>query len=275
MIMPNTNPTKIFYNGSRTYFWTSLFFPKTVRDDVFTLYAFVRVADDYVDAPIPKLADYYAFKKEYRRAQKKQAISNPIVQAFVELAHRKKFEPQWTDAFFASMDMDIEKPVFLSLDDTLNYIHGSAEVVGLMMAKVLRLPKKSYVGAQLLGRSMQYINFIRDIDEDVKLKRSYFPEFELRRFGIEQLDASYIRSRQERFVRFVHAQLAFYHAWEKQASTSYQYIPRRKRIPIVAAAKLYNWTARQIAKNPMIVYERKVKPSLPRIFWEIGKACMH
>lgn len=272
--MPNTNPTNIFYNGSRTYFWTSLFFPKKVRDDVFALYAFVRIADDYVDAPIPNLTEYYALKKAYRTALKHKKISNSIVEAFVELSTRRKFDPQWTEAFFSSMDMDIEKPVFLSLEDTLIYIHGSAEVVGLMMACVLRLPKKSYKGAQLLGRSMQYINFIRDIDEDVKLERSYFPEFELRRFGIEQLDAAYIKSRQERFVRFVQAQLAYYREWEKEASLSFKLIPRRKRIPIVAAANLYNWTARQIEKNPMIIYERKVKPSLPRIFWEIGKACM-
>ncbi len=272
--MPNTNPTKIFYNGSRTYFWTSLFFPKNVRDDVFALYAFVRTADDYVDVLVPRLADYYDFKKAYKIATSNKKTNNSIVQAYVALSNRKKFDPQWAKAFFSSMDMDIEKPIFLSLDDTLRYIHGSAEVVGMMMACVLRLPKKSFKGAQLLGRAMQYINFIRDIDEDVKLERSYFPEFELRRFGIEQLDQAYIQSRQERFVRFVHAQLAFYRQWEKEASQSYLFIPRRKRIPIVAAANLYNWTARQIEKNPMIVYERKVKPSLPRIFWELGKACL-
>ncbi len=275
MIMPNRNTRQIFYNGSRTYFWTSLFFPKQVREDVFVLYAFVRTADDYVDAPVPQLVHYHDFKKAYRLASNNKKTNNAIVKAFVALSNRKKFDPEWVDAFFLSMDMDTKKTLFLSLDDTVRYIHGSAEVVGLMMAKVMRLPKKSYKGAQLLGRAMQYINFIRDIDEDVQLERSYFPELELRRFGIEQLDRAYIYSRQERFVRFVHAQIELYRGWEQEASFSYRFIPKRKRIPIVAAANLYKWTARQIEKNPMIVYERKVKPSLARIFWELGKACIY
>ena len=39
----------IFKNGSTTYYWSSRFFPKGIRDDVFKLYSFVRIVDDYVD----------------------------------------------------------------------------------------------------------------------------------------------------------------------------------------------------------------------------------
>ena len=40
----------IFRAGSRTYYYSTLFFPPEVKQDVFTLYSFVRVADDYVDS---------------------------------------------------------------------------------------------------------------------------------------------------------------------------------------------------------------------------------
>lgn len=40
----------IFQKGSNTYFNSSFFFPKQVQERVFTLYAFVRRADDIVDA---------------------------------------------------------------------------------------------------------------------------------------------------------------------------------------------------------------------------------
>ena len=39
---------KIFKQGSKTYFYSSIFFPASVKQDVFTLYAFVRKADDFV-----------------------------------------------------------------------------------------------------------------------------------------------------------------------------------------------------------------------------------
>lgn len=52
----------IFKKGSRTYFYSTIFFPKTVKKDVFTLYSFLRKADDYVDS-IPQDAEsFYAFK---------------------------------------------------------------------------------------------------------------------------------------------------------------------------------------------------------------------
>ena len=41
---------EIFRRGSTTFFNSSLFFPPDIRRDVTALYAFVRVADDYVDA---------------------------------------------------------------------------------------------------------------------------------------------------------------------------------------------------------------------------------
>ena len=50
-----------FRNGSTTYFNSSRFFPETVRRDVFALYGFVRVADNFVDS-VPQDADgFYEF----------------------------------------------------------------------------------------------------------------------------------------------------------------------------------------------------------------------
>jgi len=39
-----------FKQGSRTYFNSSLFFPRKIRRDVFALYGFVRIADNFVDS---------------------------------------------------------------------------------------------------------------------------------------------------------------------------------------------------------------------------------
>ncbi len=62
----------IFKKGSTTYYFSSKFFAKGVRDDVFKLYSFVRVVDDYVDMIPP---DVESFKYIIRRWQsiRKQA----------------------------------------------------------------------------------------------------------------------------------------------------------------------------------------------------------
>ena len=40
---------KTFKTGSTTYFYSSIFFPEEIRNDVFVLYNFVRRADNFVD----------------------------------------------------------------------------------------------------------------------------------------------------------------------------------------------------------------------------------
>jgi phytoene synthase len=257
---------RTFRQGSRTYFNSSLFFPQEVRRDVFALYGFVRVADDYVDS-IPQDSDgFYRFKASYQRALKQGPIGDPIIDAFVELAGRKRFDPAWTEAFLHSMELDLSKKEYDRLEETLEYIYGSAEVIGLFMAKVMDLAPESFPRAEMLGRSMQYINFIRDIDEDRTLGRRYLP---LEGTPLESLDPDYVRSRPVQFSEFLRHHLDKYRVWQQEAEEGFHYIPRRYLIPIKTASDMYNWTARTIEKNPLVVFERKVKPSKGRIWWTV------
>ena len=254
---------RTFKQGSRTYFNSSLFFPRSVRRDVFALYGFVRVADNFVDS-VPQDSDgFYRFKDAYRRALKQGPIGDPIVDAFVELGGRKKFDPAWTEAFLHSMELDLSKKEYNRLEETLEYIYGSAEVIGLYMARVMDLAPESLPHAERLGRSMQYINFIRDIDEDRTLGRRYLP---LEGTPLQSLDPEYVSSHQGQFSEFLRHHLDKYRVWQREAEEGFRYIPRRYLIPIKTASDMYNWTARTIEANPMVVFQRKVKPSKGRIW---------
>jgi phytoene synthase len=254
---------RTFKQGSRTYFNSSIFFPRSVRRDVFALYGFVRVADNFVDG-VPQDSDgFYGFKDAYQRALKQGPIGDPIIDAFVELGGRKKFDPAWTEAFLHSMELDLSKKEYNRLEETLEYIYGSAEVIGLYMARVMDLAPESLPHAERLGRSMQYINFIRDIDEDRTLGRRYLP---LEGTPLESLDPEHVRSHRREFNDFLRHHLDKYRVWQREAEEGFRYIPRRYLIPIKTASDMYNWTARTIQENPMVVFQRKVKPSKGRIW---------
>ena len=81
--MASNEQKEIFKQGSTTYYLSSLFFPKKIRDDVFTLYAFVRVADDYVDNIPAQQKEFFVFVKETRRAYKTKQSSNHIIDSFI------------------------------------------------------------------------------------------------------------------------------------------------------------------------------------------------
>jgi phytoene synthase len=256
-----------FKRGSKTYFYSSIFFSKEVRDNVFVLYSFVRKTDNFVDV-VPQLKDeFYRFKDAYYEALQGKASADIIINSFVELMHHKSFQSAWIDAFFESMEMDLTKQRYETVEEILHYIYGSAEVIGLMMAKILNLDPQSYPFAQYLGRAMQYINFIRDIEEDLALGRTYLP---LCDSPLERLNFDYVIKRQDAFCEFIRTHIGLYLQWQKEAEKGFSYIPKRCLIPIKTASDMYQWTAERIYYNPLVIFQKKVKPSIPRIVLQIA-----
>lgn len=254
----------IFKKGSKTYYNSTSFFDVQTKKDVTILYSFVRVVDDYIDAVPQNTEAFYNMRTLYNDGIKKGVSGDVIIHTFVDLIKRADLDPLWVDAFFDSMEMDIHKKRYKNISEVEQYMYGSAEVVGLMMAKILKLPKKSYAYARDLGKAMQYINFIRDIGEDVVRGRVYFPDSDLKEHGMKSLE--FKDASQGDFDGFVRKQLARYVSWQESAEKGYAYIPKKFLVPIKTASDMYNWTAKQIEKNPSLVYQKKLKPSRARIY---------
>jgi phytoene synthase len=288
---------QLFRNGSTTYFYSSLFFPKKIWEKVTTLYAYVRVADNFVDANPQQIQDFADFVDDTRRvicmyqvAQKKtgkwqygtalfknsylKTQHGEIIQPFISLLFEHSVPLSWLTAFLTSMATDIAQSGswirYKTSAEYKKYVYGSAEVIGLVMCKLLGLPQKAYDAARQQGAAMQHINFIRDLQEDCELKRVYFPEETLQKYGITSFcDPVLLGSKKSQFQAFIDQEIATFEATQKQAREGYGYIPYWYRVPIATAAQLYLWTARVIKNNPKIVFEKKVKPSKYRVFLTI------
>ncbi len=272
---------KIFKKGSTTYYFASKFFPKKIRDDVYRLYSFARVADDYVDEKPQQPKKLLALEKSYESAVEDHAFDATshkwdeldvrVIKNIVRLQHKYKFERKWIEDFFKSMKKDIDPKPYKTLDDSLEYVHGSAEVMGLMMAKILDLPEEATNAAKAQGRAMQWINFVRDIDEDTKRGRCYFPQSDLKKFGLKDLSEETAKANPDKFKKFVQFQLDRYSKWQAEAYEGIHLIPERLRLPVKTAVDMYNWTARKIEKDPMIVFVTKVKPRKRQIIRKVIK----
>jgi phytoene synthase len=252
---------QIFKTGSVTYFNSSTFFPSHIRADISTLYAFVRVADNYVDETPQDTEGFHEFRTAYENSLQGNPSSNPVIEDYVSLEKHKEFEKEWTKSFLDSMEMDLTVKTYATIDDVLKYMYGSAEVIGLMSAKIIGTPPESFECAKMLGRAMQYVNFIRDIAEDLELGRTYMPQEDLHKFGMQNLSENEARAKKDQFTEFIKFQIKRYLEWQAQAECGYQYIPRRSRIAVKTAGDMYHWTAQKIAANPFVIYQRKVKPA--------------
>lgn len=267
--------TKIFKKASKTHYYASLFFPVNVRQNVEQLYIFLRVVDDLVDADPSKREQYFQLKELYYflnanltyslHLSKLDDQTKELILAFVMLKKEFQFHDEWVDAFFSSMEMDLDAFTYATIDETLRYTYGVAEVVGLMMSRLMGLDEKAYESAQQLGRAAQFINMIRDINEDIQLGRIYMPQEDLEKFSLSSLDEAYILKHRENFDHFIYFELQRFYEWLELARKGFTYIPGRYRIPILTIADIYEWTAKKIGEDPTIIYRKKVKPTKQRV----------
>lgn len=269
------NPTyevlKKYYKGSKRYFVSSLYFPGEYRIQVANVYNFCRLVDDSVDEPEKTSITFEEIQSMYMKSLSGYKSGNNIIDSFIVVKRNNKIDDEWVEALFDSMQMDIDGVKYSSLEDTLKYVYGVAEVVGLMMCKVLRIPQEAYPYAKLLGRSAQWINFIRDIGEDVEIGRTYFPNNELEKFGLESLGYKDVIKNMSGYKQFLDFQSHRFYDWTKEAEKGYRYIPKKLLKPILYSTEIDKWKMKEILNNPLSVYEKKINPSLSRMFAEIMK----
>lgn len=156
-------------------------FPKHKRGDIYALYGLVRIADEIVDTYRGENAEELLTRLEddVTQALTSGYSANPIVHAYADTARRAHLEPRLLQSFFASMRMDLQPPSRYTRQDFDRYIHGSAEVIGLMMLQLFvndNEYKELAPAASRLGAAYQKINFLRDLAADHQIGRWYFPE---------------------------------------------------------------------------------------------------
>ena len=137
---------------SNTFFACVTEWPKEVRTDIYTLYAYLRVTDEMVEGE-----DYVHNYAEWRQ----------IIEEFHKLSDKFEFDGQWLADFHQSMFTDLVKKNH-TINSMLEYCKGSSESVGCMMARILGAPPEADYHARCLGRAYQIINFVRDYEEDVE-----------------------------------------------------------------------------------------------------------
>ncbi|CAN5689574.1 phytoene/squalene synthase family protein [soil metagenome] len=162
---------------------------KGLRPHIHNIYGFVRFADEIVDTfhAFDKAALLGEFKKETYSAIDRQISLNPILHSFQQTVNYYKIDLKLIDAFFYSMELDLNKKQY-DKNGYDQYIYGSAEVVGLMCLyifcegdRVQYDQLKNY--AQSLGAAFQKVNFLRDLKNDFEgLDRVYFPTCDFRNF---------------------------------------------------------------------------------------------
>lgn len=228
-----------------------------IREAIYNIYGFVRVADEIVDSfeeyPKEELLD--RFEQEYRYSLKVGISTNPVINAFQGTVSKYNIDYALVESFLKSMRTDLEKQNYNNQKEIDDYIYGSADVVGLMCLKVfVQGDDEKYNNlkepAMKLGSAFQKVNFLRDLNEDFEnLNRSYFPNINPNNFT--EADKSRVL-------------LEINNDFE-EAYKGIVKLPKEAKLAVYVAYKYYFNLLHKIERTPSkILKEKRIRVSNPK-----------
>ena len=186
--------SKITTRAYSTSFSLGIYFlENSLRNPIYSIYGFVRFADEIVDSfhDYDKKYLLKKFKEETYEAIENKISLNPILNSLQQVVHQYQIDHDLIETFLQSMEMDLENKSY-TIEKYKEYILGSAEVVGLMCLCVFTKGNKSNYAelkpyAMKLGSAFQKVNFIRDLKADYQLfGRTYFPNIDMTKFTVHE-----------------------------------------------------------------------------------------
>ncbi len=249
-----------------TYYWSTRLLPRDRRPHVYALYAFCRYADDIVDdlaaQPVSARADALRDLGDRLFADLDCGRSeHPVLAALVDTTNRFGIERSCYLRFLRSMTMDLTIASYPRYDDLLDYMDGSAAVIGEMMLPILEPGDPAATApARDLGIAFQLTNFLRDVGEDLDRGRVYLPQEDIEHFGASPR-ARRVDDAWRALMRF---EIDRARALYRSADRGVDMLPSRSARSIRSARVLYAGILDVIEANDYDVFTRRARVSTAR-----------
>jgi 15-cis-phytoene synthase len=251
----------------KTYYLATLLLPPAKRPFVHALYGFARYADEIVDDLASTLSD--TEKAESLQNWGSSVLTDikagrshdHIGAALVDTVKRFNIPISYFEAFLKSMQMDLTITQYQSYEDLMEYVYGSAAVIGLQMLPILgTLSDEAYVAAEKLGVAFQLANFIRDVGEDLDRGRIYLPLQELAKHGVTR------QMLEERTLTLeiksaLKEQIARVRRLQAEAASGIKLLAPESRACIEAASELYCGIVDEVEKIDYEIFKKRAKTS--------------
>ncbi|MBQ0824095.1 squalene/phytoene synthase family protein [Microvirga terrae] len=160
------------------------------RRAIHAVYAFCRAVDDIADGAAPA-SEKRAFLREWRRELDRlhRAPETPIGRELARASTLFKLPVEECHALLDGMETDSADRVRLAGDYELGlYGRRVAGSVGALSIRIFGVPS-AHDFALNLGRTLQLVNILRDVDEDAACERVYIPLSRLAQLGLQDAPA--------------------------------------------------------------------------------------
>ncbi len=260
-----------FYRGMRLT-------PEPKRSAIFTLYAWMRAADDHADGGQPPeqcLRSLDCFQRSTHSAADPAASipQGPLWPAVRDTVHRYHVPLAYLDAMLDAQRDDALGHACPDFDALYRYCYRVASVVGLSCVRVWGDDGDPAVAklAEYRGVALQLTNILRDVAEDADRGRVYLPDEDLQRFGYRPAGFSE-RLADESFHRLMQFQVERARCYYDMAATLERHLSPDCRATSWAIMSTYRLLLERIAARPAAVLSRRVRLPLPTKLGLVVKA---
>ena len=254
----------------KTYYLATLLLPKNKRPYVHALYGFARYADEIVDdlastlSPTEKADVLRTWSSSVLADLMAGTSTDHIGRALVDTARKFDIPHQHFVDFLHSMEMDLTVTEYQTYEELLEYVYGSAAVIGLEMVPILGYSdKRAFDAAQKLGIAFQLANFIRDVGEDLDRGRVYLPLQELAQFGVDRTMLER-RILTPEIIEALKFQINRVRQLQREADIGIEYLDKESRPCIRAASELYCGIVDEVEAIGYDIFNRRAKTSTVR-----------
>ena len=251
----------------KTYYLATLLLPPEKRPFVHALYGFARYADEIVDdlnstlSDDEKAAELSTWGSQVLADIKSGVSHDHIGRALVDTVNRFEIPIAHFEAFMKSMTMDLTVSEYQTFEDLMEYVYGSASVIGLQMVPILGASSpNANIAAEKLGTAFQLANFIRDVGEDLDRGRIYLPIDELKSHGVthEMLEARVLTPQIKSALK---EQIARVRRFQKEAAPGIKLLAPQSQACIEAASELYCGIVDEVEKIDYQIFDKRAKTS--------------
>ena len=251
------------------FYYSFVFLPAEKRRAIEAVYHFARHGDDITDGSLTReeAAKEIAAYRAALDACFAGRGATPELQALAESIGRFKIPRHPFDDLILGLEMDLEGTRYGTFDELSMYCYRVASTIGLISIEIFGYHNPSAREyAVNLGKALQMVNILRDLESDARRGRLYLPQEDLERFGIrpaEIMEARY----SDPFIELMQFECdrarGFFDAARKALA------PEDRR-PMVAAeimGAIYWRVLGRIRERRYNVFGERVRISRPLKFW--------
>jgi phytoene synthase len=254
------------------FYYAFVFLPPEKRLAIEAVYAFARRGDDVADsglAPTNAAAalDQYRQALDACYAQDASQLDAPELRALANAIERFKIPRQPFEDLILGLEMDLTGAHYETFEELSLYCYRVASTIGLICIEIFEYQNpRTRDYAVNLGKALQMVNILRDIQADAQRGRVYLPQEDLDRFGVRPADLL-AGTYNDPFIELMQFECDRAVDFFKQARKLLAPEDRRSMKAAEIMASIYWGILKRIQKRCYNVFGKRVRVPRPMKLW--------